>query len=188
MPTKSHRRSPSHCPGKLSHRLEPVLSGEKLPELIKGLSVKAPAAKPRSNHWCTYAPGQAWVRAGSLSLARPSTEALPTRIDGISPTTAAIVLTEIGFDLSDFPFEKFFVSWLHLAPRRPISGGKQLSKRRNGTGSNRIAGALRMAALAVYKGQPKLLAIPSLPILPRGSFGSDFKPTPATSPQLVSVN
>ena len=29
-------------------RLRPALSGEKLPELIKGLSVKAPAAKPRS--------------------------------------------------------------------------------------------------------------------------------------------
>ena len=34
------------CPGKRSHRLGPVLSGEKLPELIKGLSVKAPAANP----------------------------------------------------------------------------------------------------------------------------------------------
>jgi len=72
-----------------------------------------------------------------------------TQIDGISPSTAAIVLTEIGIDLSDFPSEKHFVSWLHLAPRRPISGGKQLHKRRNGTGSNRIAGALRIAALSL---------------------------------------
>jgi len=79
-----------------------------------------------------------------------------TRIDGISPTTAAIVLTEIGFDLSDFPFEKFFVSWLHLAPRRPISGGKQLSKRRNGTGSNRIAGALRLAAVSLSRSKTAL--------------------------------
>ena len=31
-------------------------------------------------------------------------------IDGISPTTAAIILTEIGCDLSDFPSEKHFVS------------------------------------------------------------------------------
>ena len=72
-----------------------------------------------------------------------------TQIDGISPSTAAIVLTEIGIDLSDFPSEKHFVSWLHLAPRRPISGGKQLHKRRNGTGSNRIASALRFAALSL---------------------------------------
>jgi transposase len=67
-----------------------------------------------------------------------------TQIDGISPGTAAIILTEVGLDLSDFATEKHFVSWLRLAPRRPISGGKQLSKRRNGTGSNRIAGALRI--------------------------------------------
>ena len=52
-----------------------------------------------------------------------------TLLDGISTPTAAIVLTEIGFDLADFPYESHFVSWLHLAPRRPISGGKQLKKK-----------------------------------------------------------
>lgn len=72
-----------------------------------------------------------------------------TRIDGISVGTAEILLTEIGFDLSSFHSEKAFVSWLRLAPRRPISGGKLLSKRPNGTGSNRIAGALRISALAL---------------------------------------
>ncbi len=35
-------------PDEQGRRLRPALSGEKLPELIKGLSVKAPAAKPRS--------------------------------------------------------------------------------------------------------------------------------------------
>ncbi len=79
-----------------------------------------------------------------------------TQIDGISPTTAAIILTEIGCDLSDFPSEKHFVSWLRLAPRRPISGGKQLKKRRNATGSNRIAGALRMAAVSLSRSKTAL--------------------------------
>jgi transposase len=79
-----------------------------------------------------------------------------TQIDGISPTTAAIILTEIGCDLSDFPSEKHFVSWLRLAPRRPISGGKQLNKRRNGTGSNRISGALRMAAVSLSRSKTAL--------------------------------
>jgi len=79
-----------------------------------------------------------------------------TRIDGISSDTAAIVLTEVGFDLSSFPSEKGFVSWLRLAPRRPISGGKQLHKRPNGTGSNRVAGALRMAALALARSKTAL--------------------------------
>lgn len=79
-----------------------------------------------------------------------------TQIDGISPTTASIILTEIGCDLSDFPSEKHFVSWLRLAPRRPISGGKRLKKRPNGTGANRIAGALRMAAVALSRSKTAL--------------------------------
>jgi len=79
-----------------------------------------------------------------------------TLIDGISPTTAAIILTEIGYDLSEFPSEKHFVSWLRLAPRRPISGGKQLKKRPNGTGSNRVAGALRMAAVSLSRSKTAL--------------------------------
>jgi len=79
-----------------------------------------------------------------------------THIDGISSSTAAIILTEIGCDLSDFPNENHFGSWLRLAPRRPISGGKQLYKRRNGTGSNRIAGALRIAAVSLSRSKTAL--------------------------------
>ena len=79
-----------------------------------------------------------------------------TQIDGISPDTAAIILTEVGFDLSRFPTEKHFVAWLRLAPHRPISGGKLLRKRPNGTGSNRIAGALRIAALSQARAKTAL--------------------------------
>lgn len=79
-----------------------------------------------------------------------------THIDGIRSSTAAIILTEIGCDLSDFPSEKNFTSWLRLAPHRPISGGKQLYKRRNGTGSNRIAGALRIAAVSLSRSKTAL--------------------------------
>jgi transposase len=79
-----------------------------------------------------------------------------TRIDGISGTAAQLILTEIGTKISAFPSEKHFVSWLHLCPRTPISGGKPLKKRRNGLGSNRIAGALRMAATTVQRSKTAL--------------------------------
>ena len=51
------------------------------------------------------------------------------------------ILTEVGLDLAAFPSEKHFVSWLRLAPRTAISGGKPLpgKKRANGKGATRIA-------------------------------------------------
>lgn len=79
-----------------------------------------------------------------------------TRIDGISSTAAMIVLTEVGTNLAAFPTEDNFVSWLRLSPRRPISGGKQLHKRPNGSGANRISGALRMAALSLSRSKTAL--------------------------------
>lgn len=79
-----------------------------------------------------------------------------THIDGISPSTAQIILTEVGLDLSVFPTEKHFISWLRLCPRTPISGGKPLRKRPNGLGSSRIAGALRIAALSLQRSKTAL--------------------------------
>ncbi len=74
-----------------------------------------------------------------------------TRIDGINAGAAQIILTEVGADLTVFPSEKHFVSWLRLCPRTPISGGKPIKKRRNGLGANRIAGVLRMAATSLQR-------------------------------------
>jgi transposase len=79
-----------------------------------------------------------------------------TRIDGISTGAAQVVLTEVGPDVSSFPSEKHFVSWLRLCPRTPISGGKPLKKRRNSLGANRIAGVLRMAAVSLQRSKTAL--------------------------------
>jgi len=72
-----------------------------------------------------------------------------TRIDGIAPPAAQVVLSEVGWDLSAFPTEKHFVSWLRLSPKTAYSAGKPLRKRRKGTGSTRVANVLRMAALSL---------------------------------------
>jgi len=79
-----------------------------------------------------------------------------TRIDGIRAVAAQTVLTEVGPDVTAFPSEHHFVSWLRLCPRVPISGGKPLKKRRNGMGANRIAAALRMAALGIQRSKTAL--------------------------------
>ena len=79
-----------------------------------------------------------------------------TRIDGIGAGAAQVVLTEVGPNLTAFPSEDHFVSWLRLCPRTPISGGKPLKKRRNGLGANRIAGVLRMAATGLQRSKTAL--------------------------------
>lgn len=68
-----------------------------------------------------------------------------TQIEGISETTALVLLSELGVDLSKFPQEKNFVSWLGLCPQHRGSAGK-IFKRRTRRGANRAARALRMAA------------------------------------------
>lgn len=73
-----------------------------------------------------------------------------TRIDGIGAEAALTLLTEAGLDLTAFPSEKHFVSWLRLAPKTAVSGGKPLPyKKRDGTGSTRVAAVLRMAAISL---------------------------------------
>lgn len=71
-----------------------------------------------------------------------------TRIDGIKFMTAQVIYSELGPDLSAFPSEAHFTSWLGLAPRRDISGGKVI-KQRSGHVHNRVANALRMSAQAL---------------------------------------
>lgn len=68
-----------------------------------------------------------------------------TRIDGIREMTVQTIVSEAGLDMSPWPSEHHFVSWLGLAPRNDISGGKVLKKRTRKVVS-RLAMALRMAA------------------------------------------
>jgi transposase len=68
-----------------------------------------------------------------------------TRIDGIDVMTAQVILTELGPDLSAFPSEGEFSSWLELVTRNDITGGKTIRKKARKS-KNRVANALRMAA------------------------------------------
>jgi len=68
-----------------------------------------------------------------------------TSIDGIDVMTAQTILSELGTDLSAFPTENHFASWLGLTPSKDISGGKVIGRSRR-TVQNRVATSLRMAA------------------------------------------
>jgi transposase len=85
------------------------------------------------------------VRFGARALLFRMSGVDLTLIEGISETTALVLLSELGTDLSKFRHEKNFVSWLGLCPQHRGSAGK-IFKRRLRRGANRAARALRMAA------------------------------------------
>ena len=78
-----------------------------------------------------------------------------TRIDGIQVQTAQVVISEVGVDMTRWPDEHQFASWLGLSPHHTITGGKVI---RRGTKKvlNRAATALRLAAQTLHRSKSYL--------------------------------
>jgi transposase len=79
-----------------------------------------------------------------------------TAIDALGVGTVEVVLSEYGPDLSRFATEKQFASHTTLVPKKPMSGGKAVRKKKRGTTSTRVAAALRMAALSLRHSETAL--------------------------------
>jgi transposase len=105
------------------------------------------------------------ARRGRRGDNRPAFDARPalyrmagvdlTVVEGIEESTALVVLSEIGTDMSRWPTVKHFCSWLGLCPNHRISGGRVLSRRTKPC-ANRAAAALRMAAFALHRSHSAL--------------------------------
>jgi transposase len=67
-----------------------------------------------------------------------------TVLEGIDESTALTILSETGTDMSKFPTEKHFTSWLGLCPQHKGSAGK-IRSRQVRRGANRAARAFRLA-------------------------------------------
>ncbi|MEO8198611.1 MAG: IS110 family transposase [Thermoanaerobaculia bacterium] len=78
-----------------------------------------------------------------------------SQIDGLGPYNALRLLSEIGTDMSRWPTDKHFTSWLTLAPQNKISGGRLLSSR-TPRSANRAAAILRLAATTLGRTQTAL--------------------------------
>lgn len=78
-----------------------------------------------------------------------------SQIDGIGSYTALRLVAEIGTDMTRWPTEKHFTSWLTLAPRNKISGGRLLSSHTQPS-ANRAAALLRLTAMSVGRTQTAL--------------------------------
>src|SRR6476660_3489860 len=82
--------------------------------------------------------------------AGPSTVERLTEIPGIGPTTAQIILAEIGADRTQFPTAAHLVSWAKLCPRT-IQSGPVTRGGKTGKGNPYLKGALGEAAAAAAK-------------------------------------
>lgn len=78
-----------------------------------------------------------------------------SQIDGIGPYNALRLLSEIGTDMTRWPTEKHFTSWLTVAPHNKVSGGRLLSSRTQPS-ANRAAAILRLAAMNLGRTQTAL--------------------------------
>lgn len=72
-----------------------------------------------------------------------------TEVPGLDVNGIMKIIGEIGTDMSKWPTEKHFASWVGLCPGNKISGGKILSGRTKPT-ANKVAQALRLAANALH--------------------------------------
>ena len=78
-----------------------------------------------------------------------------TQIDAIGPYTALRLISEIGVDMSRWPTAQHFTSWLTLAPKNKVSGGRLLSSRTQPS-ANRAAAMLRLTAMTLGRTQTAL--------------------------------
>lgn len=103
-----------------------------------------PSKKPRSHSKNT--PENVQVRTHLKRISGVDIVA----VHGISASLAQIIISEIGTDMSRFPTEKNFCSWLGLAPHNDITGGKVIRSRTLKT-HNRAGQAFRQAAASVIR-------------------------------------
>jgi hypothetical protein len=78
-----------------------------------------------------------------------------TAIPGFQSLRLQTLLSELGADLSKFPTEDSFCSWLNLCPKDGTSAGRRIRGPRLKT-TNRVANAFRMAAQSLHRNQSYL--------------------------------
>src|SRR5207244_12141124 len=124
--------------------IEAHLTGMALPE-VPPLEPKRRGRRRKDNE-VTFDARQRLPQVAGVDL---------TAIEGIEESTALVVLSEVGTDMSRWPSEKHFGSWLGLAPNPKKSGGKVKSSATR-PGVNRAAQALRLAAQNVRRSKSPL--------------------------------
>lgn len=79
-----------------------------------------------------------------------------TKIGGIGYDSAAAILSELGPDLSAFPTERHFVSYIGVAPALGKSAGKNVGTRKKHKNTSRVGLILKMSASALFRSETAL--------------------------------
>ena len=78
-----------------------------------------------------------------------------TRIDGMNENSVLKVLSETGTDMTAWPSEKHFSSWLCLSPGNKITGGRIISSKTKPS-ANKAAAAFRLCAYGLFNSKSSL--------------------------------
>lgn len=73
-----------------------------------------------------------------------------TQLSGVGPALVLAFLSTVGTDVSAWPTEKHFVSWLGLSPNPQVSGGR-VKRQRTKKVKNALTEALKVSALTVQR-------------------------------------
>lgn len=76
-----------------------------------------------------------------------------TAIDGLEASSLLTILSETGTDMTAWPSDAHFASWLALCPNKWVTGGKPLAKKPPIIHPNRAAQAFRLAAQTLERAQ-----------------------------------
>jgi transposase len=119
---------------------------QQLPDQNDGQPLPDAPRKPKKKNSPAYDAHELLHRALGVNL---------LAIEGIDAGTALVILSEIGTDLSAWPTANHFASWLGLAPRHDVSGGRVL-RRGVARTANRVTQALRMSAQTLSRAKTAL--------------------------------
>lgn len=127
--------------GEEASKLETKCDPDKINILKKDLKIKK--QKKLKKHEYSFDLTSELIRISGVDL---------TKIPSIGASTALMIISEIGLDMSRWKSAKHFASWLGLCPGNKVSGGKRLSGRSKPC-ANRVAVGLRIAANTLYNSE-----------------------------------
>jgi transposase len=137
-----YERCISECDVQIEGAMAKLNQDKKCPDV--------PMPKPRNRNRQRHEPDFA-LRGALYTL----TGVDLTQINGFGPYTVLRLVAECGDDMSKWPTEKHFASWLSLSPGNKISGGRILSAKTRRS-KNRASALLRIAAVNVGKTETAL--------------------------------